>query len=115
MKIAKRWIEMGEMKEKTGLLQKEYKVGYQFTPSFPITNPVAIISLMDMLKSIQLELERDLEILGATAMYEAFIQKWRDTMEPLLREHYGTCDTIEEVHSPYPEELLSKFEAIRSD
>ncbi|KAA0014926.1 MAG: hypothetical protein FE041_01565, partial [Thermoplasmata archaeon] len=99
-------LKIGLLEKKKGIFKKENILGWQYYFSF--NNPLLIRDIIEIIEYIKLELERDMELLGAKTMLEEFYESFNRDIKPKLKEHLTKCNTIEEVHAPFPEDLLTK-------
>jgi len=105
------FLKIGLLEEK-GFLKKGNRssgLGWQYLPHFPFNNPLAIREVIGILEHIKLELERDMELLGAKSMLDEFYEFFNNDAKPKIKEHLAKCNTIEEVHEPFPEDILKEM------
>ena len=77
-------------------------------PDFPINNPLAIRDIIATLDYIKLQLERDMELLGAKSMIDEYCDLFNNTIRPKAKEYLAKCNTIKEAHKPFPESFLEE-------
>lgn len=112
IQLIQEWLKIGIIQQKTGFMKKKNSIGYYYTSFFRFDDPLFLSEVIGQMKRITVELERDMELIGAGDLVKKERNRWEEKIEPILRKYHLTCKTIEENHSEYPEEIMKKLQSI---
>ena len=112
IQLIQEWLKIGIIQQKTGFMKKKKSIGYYYTSFFRFDDPLFLSEVIGQMKRITVELERDMELIGAGDLVKKERNRWEKKIEPILRKHHLTCKTIEENHSEYPEETMKELQSI---